>query len=277
MNLGETAMKLFKCLFLQFTNDLSDRELEEYLQCNNAGKLFCGFDLCEKTPHYSVFSKYRAKIGVDTISKLFKKINEKIAETGYISEIFNFIDATHLISKFNTWEEYDELKKKNIKVMNNETLPTVAVDKEARIGCKGKNKFWYGYKGNVCRCMKHGFVTKAVVTSANITDAQAMKYVCPSSGAVVADKGYGIGESSRLIKKRGLGDLTIKKNNMKDKNRDKDRFISRIRSPYEGFFSNIPKRVRYKGLAKNNFSFLMQSLVFNIKLLAKLNAPPLFF
>jgi len=117
----------------------------------------------------------------------------------------------------------------------------------------------------------------ATVTPANVTDAKAMKYVCPSSGAVVADKGYCIGEAKKLIKKKGLGDLTIKKNNMIGKNRDKDRFISKLRSPYEGFFSNIPKRVRYKGLAKNNFSFLMQSMVFNIKLLTKLNAPPLFF
>jgi len=39
--------------------------------------------------------------------------------------------------------------KKKYDKLNNETLPKVAHDSEARIGCKGGNKFWYGYK-------KHG-------------------------------------------------------------------------------------------------------------------------
>lgn len=273
---GFGAVRLFKCLFLQFTNDLSDRELEDHLSCNTAAKLFCGFGLTEKTPDYSVFSKFRVKIGVKIISNLFEKINAELREMGYISDIFNFIDATSLISKFNTWEEYDDLKKKNIEKMNNGTIPFVAADPEARFGCKGNNKFWYGYKGSARRCMKWGFVTKVAVTQANMTDSQAMEYVCPDSGVIVADKGYGIGRSKELIIERDLGDFTIKKNNAKDKNKDKDRFISRIRAAYEGFFSSINKRTRYKGLEKNNYSFLMESIAFNVKLLSKLGVPKLF-
>ncbi len=30
--------------------------------------------------------------------------------------------------------------------LNDETLPKVAHDKEVRMGCKRKYKFWYGYK-----------------------------------------------------------------------------------------------------------------------------------
>ena len=40
---------LFRCLLLQFIEDLSDRELEKMLQENTAAKLFCGFGLSERT------------------------------------------------------------------------------------------------------------------------------------------------------------------------------------------------------------------------------------
>ena len=43
----------------------------------------------------------------------------------------------------------------------------------------------------------------------------------------------------------------IKKDNMRDKNRDLDRWITKIRSPYERVFSKQNRRVRYVGIAKN--------------------------
>ena len=39
---------------------------------------------------------------------------------------------------------------------------------------------------------------------------------------------------------------------MKDKNRDFDRWVSHLRSPYERVFSQQNKRVRYRGVAKTN-------------------------
>lgn len=51
--------RLFKCLLLQFLEDLSDRELERYLQENVASKWFCGFELTEVTPDHTVFSRVR--------------------------------------------------------------------------------------------------------------------------------------------------------------------------------------------------------------------------
>ena len=48
---------------------------------------------------------------------------------------FNFVDATHLISKANLWKERDKIIKAKYEKLNNETLHKVAHDKEARIGC----------------------------------------------------------------------------------------------------------------------------------------------
>lgn len=47
---GYGVFRLFKCLLLQFMEDISDRELERYLGDSNAAKWFCDFDLRERTP-----------------------------------------------------------------------------------------------------------------------------------------------------------------------------------------------------------------------------------
>jgi transposase, IS5 family len=46
-----------------------------------------------------------------------------------------------IFAKANLWKERDDAIKKKVEKLNNETLPKVAVDKQARIGCKGKDKY----------------------------------------------------------------------------------------------------------------------------------------
>lgn len=75
--------------------------------------------------------------------------------------------------------------------------------------------------------------------------------------------------------------MTIKTNNMKIKNKEKDRWISGLRATYERVFSKMPRRVKYRGIAKNQFAFFMDALAFNLKRLMKLdeqlNITPLSF
>ena len=56
-----------------------------------------------------------------------------------MSEAFSFVDAAHLVSKSNLWEERDRAIQAKYEKLNNEVLPKVAVDKQARVGCKGKD------------------------------------------------------------------------------------------------------------------------------------------
>jgi len=256
---------LFRVLLLQFLEDLSDRELAKFLTENNSAKWFCGFSLSAKTPTYSVFSKLRTKIGTNLLSKMFTEVKEQLKAQGYMNEVFTFIDASHLISKASLWEERDKAIEKKHKKLNNETLPKVATDKQARIGCKGKNKFWYGYKKSVSVDMQSGLINKVSLTPANVTDAKAMKYVLPSNGAVYADKGYATKQANKEAIKKGCVLKAVKKNNMKGKNYRLDSFITKMRSPYERVFSKSSHRVRYKGIAKNQFALFMESLVFNMK------------
>jgi len=181
---GYGVLKLFKCLLLQFLEDLSDRELERFLRENNSAKWFCDFEIIEKTPNFSVFSRIRQRIGTSKLSKIFQILREQLKSQGYINEVFNFVDASHLISKANLWKERDKAIKAKYDKLNNKVLPKVAHDKEARIGCKGKNKYWYGYKKHVLVDMQSGLINKIAITPANILDSKGLKLVCPSKGAI---------------------------------------------------------------------------------------------
>lgn len=263
---------LFRCLLLQFIEDLSDRELEKMLEENNAAKLFCNFNLKENTPDHTVFTRARRRIGTKELSKMFAKMRDQLKARGYMNEVFNFVDASHLVSKAALWQERDEAIAKRYKKLNNQTLPKVAKDKQARFGCKGKNKFWYGYKEHASVDMQSGLINKIAITPANLTDAQGFKHIKPSQGAVYGDKGYCTKPAREVMEKYQLHDATVKLNNMKVKNRDKDRWLTGIRSPYERVFSGRDRRVKYHGIAKNQFRAFGRAIAFNIKRLVVLKA-----
>ena len=110
---------LFKALLLQFMEDLSDREMQRFLEENNAAKYFCGFSMQEKTPHFTLFSKVRERIGTHRLAKLFAKVRECLKKQGYLPEVFTCVDASHLISKAHLWRERDQALQAQYEKLNN--------------------------------------------------------------------------------------------------------------------------------------------------------------
>ena len=266
---GYGKQRLVMCLILQFMEDLSDREFERFLSENIAGKWFCGFGLMEKTPDYTTICKFRNVLGTKQISRLFAEVKRQMQRKGYCSEVFTFVDATALVSKLSLWEEKDKAVAAGYEKLNNEVLPEVASDPQAKIGAKSSKKFWYGFKKHVAVDMQSGMITKVAVTPANVTDADGARHVLPHSGAVAADKGY-VGAIREMLR-RGLHPMVIKRNNMAEKNADLDRWITKLRSPYEGTFSKQNKRVRYKGVAKNQGAEFLYAMAYNFRRLLALN------
>lgn len=262
---GYGAMRMFKCILLQHIENLSDRELEIFLEDNVSGKWFCGFSLTEKTPDHSSFGKFRERLGVEKLSEIFQALRQQLKAEGLMNEFFSVVDATHLISKANLWEERDKAIKKKYEKLNNEVLPEVSVDKEARIGCKGKSKYWYGFKIARCIDMQSGLLNKTHIEAANVHDIRMMEKVVPEGGAVYADKGFCSRKLEERLEKRNCTLRAVKRNNMKDKNRDFDKYITRWRAPFERMFSKMRKRVRYIGKVKNYFAELMDCISFNLR------------
>lgn len=273
---GYGIYRIFCCLLLQFLEDLSDRELERFICENNAARWFCGFDLTAKTPDHSVFGRVRSRIGTSKLSKIFSLLRDQLKAQGYMSEVFTFVDATHLISKVGLWKERDKAIELKLESLNNKTLEKVSTDKDAKFGAKSKDKIWYGYKQHTSVNMQSGMINKVAITSANIIDSKGFKHVAPNQGAVYADKGYCDKNARITAQTKNLHLAAVKKNNMKNKNRDLDSYYTKLRSPFEHVFSKQNKRVRYQGIAKNQFTAFMQAITFNFKRLVVLttSTPP---
>ena len=261
--------RLIMCLILQFMEDLSDREFERFIAENIAGKWLCDFSLLEKTPDFTTICKFRNLIGTKQMGNLFHEVKRQMQAKNCCSEVFTFVDSSALISKLSLWEERDKAITAGYEKLNNEVLPEVSADPEARIGAKNNKKFWYGFKKHVAVDMQSGMIMRVAVTPANVTDADGAKHILPRSGAVTGDKGY-VG-AIREILRRGLHPMVIKRKNMKDKNVDLDRWITRLRCPYEGTFSKQNNRVRYKGVVKNQGAEFMHAIAHNFRRLLVLN------
>jgi IS5 family transposase len=267
--IGFGSQRLIMCLILQFMEDLSDREFERFITENTAAKWFCGFTLMEKTPDYTTICKFRNLIGTKQMGKVFNEVKRQMQAKRYCSEVFTFIDSTAPISKLNLWEERDKAITAGYEKLNNEVLPEVSADPEARIGAKNNKNFWYGFKKHVAVDMQSGMVTNVAVTPANVADSDGASQILPESGAVIGDKGY-IGAIGEILQ-RGLHPMIIKRKNMKDKNTGLGRWITKLRCPYERTFSKQNNRTRYKGVPKNQVAESLYAVAYNFRRLLVLN------
>ncbi|MFT6220417.1 MAG: IS5 family transposase [Lentimonas sp.] len=98
-----------------------------------------------------------------------------------------------------------------------------------------------------------------------------MKHVTPETGAVYADKGYCDKNSKAAAVKINLHLAAMKRNNMIGKNKDLDKYYCKLRSPYERVFSKTNHRVRYLGIAKNQFTAFMEAIAHNFKRMIVIN------
>ena len=150
----------FRCLLLQYIEDLSDRQAERFIRENLAAKLFCGFELLTPTPEFSYFSRLRSRIGLAELTKLYNRVRDSLQGSGMIREVFTFVDSSQLLSRVNVWEardraladrENEEKDDSGNRKLNNKNVGKYSSDSDARFGCKGKDKFWFGYKSGNCR------------------------------------------------------------------------------------------------------------------------------
>jgi IS5 family transposase len=266
---GIAPEKAVRLLIIQFLEDYSDREMERAIAENMAIRWFCGYELTESTPDHSFFGDFRKRLGTNNLGKIFKTVNDELKKKGLIGETFSFVDSAGIVTKTALWNERDKALAEGAAKLNNQNIKKYAADKQARYGCKGKDKYHFGYKRHHCIDMKQGIITKVTVTPANVLDDQAFKHVCPDQGMVLADKGYDTKEAEKAAKIKDIHFRAIKKNNRKDKNHDLDSWVSKTRMPEECNFSKLNKRARYRGTTKVQFQAFAQALTYNLKRLIK--------
>jgi len=276
---GYAVEQGFRCLLLQFIEDKSDRQMEEFLRFDISAKFFCSFGLSDQTPDHSYFGLFRERIGTYRLSCIFKTMVKSLEEAGLIRGFYSFVDSSKIEACVDTWRARDKAIDDSLNeqkdddgnpTMNNRNSGKYSSDPDARYGVKGRNDIWFGYKRHVGVDAHQGLIFKVAVTAANVHDGAAFKHVRPDKGAVLADKIYSVGKAKSEMQARGLHSMAIKKNNAKGKNKRKDAFFSSLRMPFEGVFSKMSRRARYRGKLKVYFESLMESIVHNVKRLVNI-------
>jgi len=270
---GIDILKGFKCLLVQFWEDYSDREMERALKDNIAVKWFCGFELLEDTPDHSYFGKLRKRLGTKNIADIFNKVNDVLRGKGYFGDVFKFIDASSVITKTALWKERDEAIKAGEEKLNNMVVNKYAADKEAKWGAKSKNNIWFGYKRHHSVDMRFGLIDKLAVTAANVLDFKALGNICPENQMIFMDKLYDCKTADLILDINNCAGATIRKNNNKNKNRDLDRWRSGIRMPFEGCFSKLRKRAKFRGRAKVTMQCFFEAICHNLKKSISISPP----
>jgi transposase, IS5 family len=263
---GIDIKKGFKSLLIQFWEDYSDREMEKVLQENVAVKWFCGFDLLEETPDFTYFCKLRKRIGTKSIADIFNTINGLLREKGFFGDVFKFVDASSIVTKTALWEERDKAIAQGEEKLNNTNVEKYAADKDARWGAKGKKNIWFGHKRHHLLDMRFGMIEKVVVTAANVLDFQVGKSILPKKGACIfADKLYDTKGFTNVLRAKECHSAVIEKNTKKGRNNALNAWRSKRRMPFEGGFSKLRKRAKFRGHAKVTMQCFFEAICQNLK------------
>jgi transposase, IS5 family len=262
---GIDVIKGFKALLIQFWEDYSDREMEKLLQENVAVKWFCGFSLLEKTPDHSYFGKLRTRLETKNIADIFNSVNEELRSKGLFGDVFKFIDASSIVTKTALWEERDKAIANGEEKLNNQNVKNYAADSDARWGAKSKNNIWFGYKRHHNVDMRFGLIDKVAVTPANAPDPKALENIITKNTMVFMDKIYDQKKAYEILKANDCHSGIIMKNNNKSKNKYLDSWKSKTRMPFEGNFSKLRKRAKFRSQVKVLFQCFSEAIVHNLK------------
>ena len=209
---GIDPVSLFKIVLIQHLYGIrSMRQTIKEIEVNMAYRWFIGYDLFEKIPHFSTFSKnYTRRFqGTQIFERIFEKILEEAINSGYVDASAVFIDGTHVKASANKkknrkveieatakayQEQLDEeirkdreahgkrpLKKDDDSDDNEDgniggtgerkTITESTTDPESGLFHKGEHEKQFAYVANTA-CDRHNFVLGFVLGAGNIHDSQ---------------------------------------------------------------------------------------------------------
>jgi len=286
-------LKMFKVMLVQSWYDLSDPEMEFYLNTNILFMSFCGFSISESKPDHSTICRWRSRLTESGLYKtIFEGIMSEFREMGLEVKKGKMVDATLVSSQARPrkkvmieTEPVGDEEAQNEQITTFQTTEVIVEeshDKDARWITKG-GKSTYGFKGHVV-VDANGIVETLSVTPANVHDTVMFPELIDATsleeGDIIhADKGYHSNANKELLKQRKLEDKIMhkrKRNEPEDeliKQRNKQ--ISQHRYVIERTFGSLKRsygwsRSRYMGLNKTTCYLYIRCLAYNIKRAMKL-------
>ncbi len=268
------AVMMFRLLLLQFLYDLSDRQLEESVRYRIDFRWFVGITGTQPGPDHTAYCRFRDRLGVGTITRMWNEIVEQASSAGLITDRLSAVDSTHVKAKVNVYRWKDDDENPGGKQ---------GPDPDARFGRKTKNKKFFGYKCSIGEDVDSGIITMLDVSPGNESDIMLFEPVAdPCADAVTADKGYDAQRNYDLLHGRGQEAAIIPKH-LKGKEKghvaaryplggEKARYYRRKkkRPIVEGKFNEMKNihgfiQARYCGIDKVRIQAYLTGMVMNMK------------
>jgi len=287
------------CLLAYFYN-LSERQVEVYVNENLPAKYFVGLGLDQKAPDHSTLTVFRNRLirqgDLSVFEILLKEIVQLALTSGIQFGSIQVIDSVHSEANVNASKDKGRI--------DDGKGPR---DPDAKWGVKGKQKvkdqnghdvdqvkYFFGYKGHVSMNAESNLITSLEVTSGEVYDGhhfcslvdQDIAQNIPAN-IYSADKGYDDGNNHFYLQHLDLQSaISIKDIRTKKKDANKEVWIEMIQTPayklgckerykIERKFGEAKQghglgRCRYLGLLKFGVQAFFTAIVLNLKRMVKL-------
>lgn len=253
-----------KMLFLQYTFNLSDEELEDQLIDRLSFQKFVGINFDQEIPDFTTMWHFKeALIQHRLMDRLFSSIDHQLRLSGLVLKKGTIVDATII-----------ETTTKPMKEAKRETAAKNSqLDTDARGTEKNGNKY-YGYKGHVGVDAESKLIRKRSFTPASVHDSQELeKLLSGDERSIFGDKAYPVDQQKTIARKLGIyyGILDKKKKgkDLSNKQKKRNKQKSSVRAGVEHVFAFMKKKLKMglaqaKNIARNALRFDMNCIVYNV-------------
>ena len=291
---------LLKMLLVAYLYNLSERQVEEYVNYTLPAKYFLGLGVDQAAPDHSTLSKFKERMIERKRELKLEQLLEEIVQTALEKGIhfgsIQVVDSTHSLADVNTAKE--EQRRKGGKG------PT---DPDAQWGAKGKHsipgpdgtktrqvKFFYGYKAHVSLNAENQLITSVIVTPGNAFDGHFLPDLIAKDraqglpvGIVTADRGYDDIQNHLYLQQQGIHSaICLKSYRTHKKDANKQVWVALKAKPtyqqgvcerytIERKFGECKRqhglgRCRYRGLERYEIQATLIAITLNLKRMVKL-------
>lgn len=253
-----SAVVMLKSIMLAKWYGLSDPQLEEHLKDRLSFRRFVGLSLTDKTPDETTFVVFRKRLReADLDRTLFEAAGQHLRKLGVLVKEGTLVDATII--------EAPRGRTKDDKTSTRDTDASFT---------KKHGRTYHGYKGHIA-ADQSGIVTDYRFSTASHHDSRYFDELTRGEKAVVyGDSAYADETRRRILKSRGVIDAIVYRRvrGQKDLLGWQERWnklVSKTRALVEHPFARMKqtgyRRVRYRGLRRNELDFALNLIAHNCK------------
>jgi len=291
---------ILKMEIIAYLYNLSERQVEVYVNDNLSAKYFVGLAVDQKAPDHSTLTKFRKRLiergNLEVFEEMLSEIIQIALESGVQFGSIQIVDSVHSVANVNTSK--DEARKKKGKGPRDPDakwgVKHTRKVKDEHGNAKEQREYFYGYKTHVTMNAENGMITNLVVTPGNAYDGHKLPELVNRDlelglpvDTVAADRGYDDGSNHYFLQTKGLHSaihLNAYRTQKKDKNKEvwirlkstpeyqqglKERY--KVERKFgEGKQGHGLGRCRYVGEIKFAIQALLTAMALNLKRMVKL-------